>query len=61
MEFLHKIFLGPYKYLLWTLMGQQNSAGKTKIQGKSKAIMFSGFEAKLSFNIIMLPLSVIHG
>ena len=51
MEAHHTILLGPYKYLLRSLMGRQNSAAKAEIQARIKAINFSGFEAKLSYNI----------
>ena len=46
METLHTILLGPYKYLLRSLMGRQNSTAKAEIQATIKAINFSGFEAK---------------
>ena len=51
MEALNTIPLCPYKYLLRSLMGRQHSAAKAEIQARIKAINFSGFETKLSYNI----------
>ena len=48
METLHTILLGPYKYMLRSLMGRLTSAQKEGIQAK---IDFSGFEAKLGYNL----------
>ena len=51
METLHTILLGPYKYLLRSLMGRQNSAVKAEIQARIRSLDFSGFEARLSYNV----------
>ena len=51
METLHTILLGPYKYLLRSLMGRQNSAVKAEIHARIRSLDFSGFEARLSYNV----------
>ena len=51
METLHTILLGPYKYMLRSLMGRLTSAQKVEIQAKIKSFDFSGFEAKLGYNL----------
>ena len=43
METLHTILLGPYKYMLRSLMGRLTSAQKEEIQAKIKCFDFSGF------------------
>ena len=50
-ETLHTILLGPYKYLLHSLMGHVSSAQKEEIQTRIESFNFSGFDTKLSYNL----------
>lgn len=51
-ETLHTILLGPYKYMLKSLMGCPTSAQKEEIQAKIKSFVFSGFEMKPTFPLL---------
>ena len=42
--------LGPYKYLLRSLMGRLNTAQKEELEARIESFDFSGFENKLSYN-----------
>ena len=50
-ETLHTILLGPYKYLLRSLMGRLNTAQKAELEARIESFDFSGFENKLSYNL----------
>ena len=52
MECLHTILLGPYKYLLRSLIGCLSSAQKDEIQARLSSFDFSGLEYKLSYNLV---------
>ena len=45
-EALHTILLGPYKYLLHSLMGHVSSAQKEEIQARIESFNFSVFDTK---------------
>ena len=51
LETLHTILLGPYKYLLHSLVGHVSNAKKKKIQVRIESFNFSGFDTKLSYNL----------
>ena len=51
METLHTILLGPYKYLLRTLMGHLTSAQKDDLQARLVIFDFSGLDYKMSYNL----------
>ena len=50
-ETLHTILLGPYKYMLQSLMGRLNAAQKEEIEARVNSFNFSGFENKLSYSV----------
>lgn len=52
METLHTILLGPYKYLIRTLMARLTTAQKDDLQARLLSFDFSGLEYKLSYNLI---------
>ena len=52
MEVLHTILLGPYKYLLRSLMGRLTSTQKDHLQARLNTFDFSGLKYKLSYNLI---------
>ena len=52
MEVLHTILLGPYKYLLHSLMGRLTSTQKDHLQARLETFDFSGLKYKLSYNFI---------
>ena len=52
METLHTILLGPYKYLLRTLMGHLTSAQKDDLYARLATFDFSGLDYKMSYNLI---------
>lgn len=51
-ETLHTVLLGPYKYLLHSLMGHLTSAQKEDLQARLSSFDFTGLDYKLSYNII---------
>lgn len=51
-ETLHSILLGPYKYLLNSLMGRLSTTQKDEIQARLSAFDYSGLEYKLSYSIV---------
>ena len=51
METLHTILLGPYKYLLRSLMGRLTTAQKNELQARLLSFDFSGLDYKLSYNL----------
>ena len=51
-ETLHTILLGPYKYLLRTLMGHLTSAQKDDLHARLATFDFSGLDYKMSYNLI---------
>ena len=51
-ETLHTILLGPYKYLLRSLMGRLMTAQKEELQARLLSFDFSGLDYKLSYNLI---------
>ena len=55
-EALHTILLGPYKYMLRSLMGRLTSAQKEEVKARIESFSFSGFDAKLSYNLSPLSL-----
>lgn len=46
------ILLGPYKYLLRTLMGHLTNAQKDDLQARLLTFDFSGLDYKMSYNLI---------
>ena len=52
METLHTILLGPYKYLLRTLMGHLTSAQKDDLHARLATFDFSGLDYKMSYNLL---------
>ena len=52
METLHTILLGPYKYLLRSLLGRLTSAQKVDIQARLLTFDYSGLDYRLSYNLI---------
>ena len=50
-ETLHTILLGPYKYMLRSLMERLRSSQKEEIQARVEVFDFSGFDTKLSYNL----------
>ena len=51
METLHTILLGPYKYLLRSVMERLTKAQKEEIEARVSSLDFSGFETKLGYNL----------
>ena len=47
METLHTILLGPYKYLLRSMMERLTKVQKEEIEARVLSLDFSGFETKL--------------
>ena len=52
METLHTILLGPYEYLLRSLMGRLTSAQKIDLQARLLTFDYSGLDYRLSYNLI---------
>lgn len=52
METLHTILLGPYKYLLKTLVPKLSAAQKREVLARMAAFSYSGFEGKVLGNVI---------
>ena len=52
METLHTIFLGPYKYLLKTLIPQLTAAQKRQVLAKISTFNYSGIKGKVLGNIV---------
>ena len=50
-EALHTILLGPYKYMLHSLMGRLTSAQKEEVKARIESFSFFGFDAKLTYNL----------
>ena len=50
-ETLHTILLGPYKYLLRSLIGRLTTAHKEKIQARLSSFDFSGLDYKLTYSL----------
>ena len=50
-ETLHTILLGPYKYLLRSIMGRLSTIKKNEIQARVMSLDFSGLSTKLSYNL----------
>lgn len=51
MDVLHTILLGPYKYLLRSLMCRLSTAQKAEIEARISAFNFSGLDMKLGYNL----------
>lgn len=45
------MLLGPYKYLLLSLMGRLSTKEKEEVEARLAAFNFSGFEDKLGYNL----------
>ena len=50
-ETLHTILLGPYKYLLRSLLGRLTTAQKDDLQARLLTFDFSGLDYKMSYNL----------
>ncbi len=50
-ETLHTILLGPYKYLLLTVMGKLSSQQKSEVLARMRAFNNSGFKVRVHGNI----------
>ena len=50
-ETLHTVLLGPYKYLLHSLMGRLSTKEKEEVAARLVTFNFSGFEGKLGYNL----------
>ena len=51
MDNLHTILLGPYKYLLRSLMGCLSNVQKKEIEARIASMDTSGLEVKLGYNL----------
>ena len=51
-ETLHTILLGPYKYLLRSLMGRLTRSQKNGLEARLLTFHFSGLEFNLNYNIV---------
>ena len=51
METLHTVLLGPYKYLLQSLMGRLSTKQKNEIQARVTNFGFCGIDYKLTYNL----------
>ena len=56
-ETLHTILLGPYKYLVQSLMGHLNSVQKEELEARITSFEFSGFENKIFVTTSVLMLA----
>lgn len=54
METLHTVLLGPYKYLLRSLIGRLTTAQKDELQSRLSSFDFTGLDYKLSYSIIVI-------
>ena len=52
METLHTVLLGPYKYLLSSLMQHLSSAEKEQIEARLGSLDYSGMDYRLSYSIV---------
>ena len=52
METLHTILLGPYKYLLKTLIPRLTSIQKKQVLARMSTFNYSGFKGKVIGNLI---------
>lgn len=52
MECLHTLLLGPYKYLLTSLMQRLSSAEKEGIEARLYSLDYSGMDYRLSYSIV---------
>ncbi len=50
-ETLHTILLGPYKYLLRTIMGQLSHQQKEEVLARMRAFNYSAFKVRVYGNI----------
>ena len=50
-ETLHTVLLGPYKYLLRSLMGRLSTKQKNEIQARVTNFDFCGIDYKLTYNL----------
>ena len=50
-ETLHTVLLGPYKYLLRSLMGRLSTKQKNEIQARVANFDFCGIDYKLTYNL----------